>query len=403
MAAVAAAERGRQVLLLEKMDQAGRKLRITGKGRCNLTNTSPLKDCLTHIGPDSRFLRNCFSRFFNQELMEFFEQRNVPLVEERGNRVFPQSGKSLDIFLALINDLEKRPNVTIRKNCAVKSIQTSPANEEGRGLVRGVKLQNGEFISCNRIIVATGGLSYPTTGSTGIGFRFAEECGHTVASPVPSLVPLICKEQIPTDLVGFVLKNVGLRIEQPDGKRICDFFGEMTFTDDGIGGPIVLSASRMISRRLQDGEPLNAKIDLKPAITDSTLDHRLISDLNSNGTRIFNDALRLWLPAEIIPFALKQLHIEYYKRLNQINGAERRRLLSFLKGVPLTLVGTRSFDEAITTQGGVSLKEINPKTMESNKIEGLYFVGEVLDLDADTGGYNLQIAFSTGHAAGMSV
>lgn len=407
MTAIAAAERGQKVLLIEKMDQAGRKLRITGKGHCNLTNTAVLKDYLPHIGSDCRFLRNCFSRFFNQELMDFFEQRGVPLVEERGGRVFPKSGKSLDIFLALINDLEKRDNVTIRKNCAVKSLVLNDilANDTPQGDTRhvlGVKLQNGEFVPGRKVVVATGGLSYPTTGSTGIGFRFATECGHTVISQVPSLVPLICTEKIPKELVGFVLKNVTLNIQEESGRKICDFFGEMTFTEDGIGGPIVLSASRVVSRRIQTGEHLKASIDLKPALSEETLDKRLINDLNANGTRIFNDALRLWLPAEVIPFALKQMHIEYYKRLHQINAAERRRLLHFLKGMTLTLVGTRSYNEAIVTQGGVSLKEINPKTMESKLVSGLHFVREVLDLDADTGGYNLQIAFSTGYAAGMA-
>lgn len=401
MAAIAAAERGREVILLEKMDQAGRKLRITGKGRCNLTNGAPLKEFLTHIGPDSRFLRNCFSQFFNQELIRFFEDRNVPTIEERGARIYPQSGKSLDVFLAMINDLERRTNVTIRKNCAVKTLIVD-TDREGNKLVKGVVTQEGERLHAATVIVATGGLSYPTTGSTGIGYRLAQECGHSVTAQAPSLVPLRCSEPIPVDLVGFTLRNVALQIEESNGKKVGNWFGEMVFTEDGIGGPIVLSASRMVSRRLNQGEQLVAKIDLKPALTAEKLDSRLIADLNSNGTRVFNDALRLWLPAEMIPLALKTLHIEYYKRLHQINGAERKRLLNFLKGVRLTLIGTRDYDEAIVTQGGVNPKEVNPQTMESKLVKGLHFVGEVLDLDADTGGYNLQIAFSTGHAAGMN-
>lgn len=401
MAAIAAAERGREVILLEKMDQAGRKLRITGKGRCNLTNGAPLKEFLTHIGPDSRFLRNCFSQFFNQELIRFFEDRNVPTIEERGARIYPQSGKSLDVFLAMINDLERRTNVTIRKNCAVKTLIVD-TDREGNKLVKGVVTQEGERLHAATVIVATGGLSYPTTGSTGIGYRLAQECGHSVTAQAPSLVPLRCSEPIPVDLVGFTLRNVALQIEESNGKKVGNWFGEMVFTEDGIGGPIVLSASRMVSRRLNRGEQLVAKIDLKPALTAEKLDSRLIADLNSNGTRVFNDALRLWLPAEMIPLALKTLHIEYYKRLHQINGAERKRLLNFLKGVRLTLIGTRDYDEAIVTQGGVNPKEVNPQTMESKLVKGLHFVGEVLDLDADTGGYNLQIAFSTGHAAGMN-
>lgn len=393
MAAVAAADQGAEVVLVEKMDQAGRKLRLTGKGRCNLTNTAPLKDFLSHIGPDGRWMRNCFAQMFNTQLMEWFEQHNVPLVEERGSRVFPQSGKSLDIFLALINDLERRPNVEIRKNSAVKSLTDD---------CHGVRLQDGTTLRGGAVIIATGGLSYPTTGSTGIGYRLAEESGHTVVPQVPSLVSLTCEEPIPAELVGFVLKNVGLSITSRDGKRLFDAMGEMTFTRDGIDGPLVLSASRQASRLLNSGERLTAHIDLKPALSPEVLDRRLIADLDGNGTRIFNDALRLWLPAELVQSALERLHIEYYKRLNQISGAERKRLLAFLKNMEFTLVGTGDYGTAIVTQGGVNTKEINPKTMESKLVPGLYFAGEVLNLDADTGGYNLQIAFSTGFAAGRA-
>ncbi len=394
MATIAAAELGAEVVLLEKMDQAGRKLRITGKGRCNLTNTAPLKDFITHIGPDGRWMRNSFSQMFNTQLMDFFERRNVPLVEERGHRVYPKSGKSLDIFLALINDIEARPNVEIRKNCAVKCFT------EDR---HGVRLQDGTTVRGDAVIIATGGLSYPTTGSTGIGYRLAEEAGHSVVPQVPSLVSLTCQEKIPQELVGFVLKNVGLTITKPgDNKRLYEGFGEMTFAEDGIDGPIVLSASRQVSRMLNGGETLIAHIDLKPALDNETLDRRLIEDLNANGTRLFHDALRMWLPAELVQLALDRLHIEYYKRLHQINGNERRRLLQFLKNMEFSLCGTGEYDTAVVTQGGVNIKEINPKTMESKLVPGLYFAGEVLDLDADTGGYNLQIAFSTGYAAGRA-
>ena len=401
MAAVTAAGRGLSVLLLEKMDQAGRKLRITGKGRCNLTNTNTLRDTLPHIGSDARFLRNAYGRFFNRELMDFFEGRGVPLVVERGNRVYPASGKALDIFLALIGELEANPNVTIRKNTTVKAVETF--SEEGRRQATAVILERGERIACRHVVLATGGMSYPTTGSTGAGYRIAADLGHTVVEPVPSLVALRCAEKIPQELVGFQLKNVELSVHDA-GKELCRHFGEMTFCDDGLAGPIVLSTSRVITRRLHTThEPLAASLDLKPALTREQLDKRLIADLNANGTRIFNDALRLWLPAELISLALPQMHIEYYKRLNQINGDERRRLLAWLKGVRFTITGTHDFNEAVVTQGGVSLSEVNPKTMESRLVSGLYIVGELLDLDADTGGYNLQIAFSTGHAAGQAV
>ena len=392
MAAVTAAGRGKRVLLLEKMDQAGRKLRITGKGRCNLTNTNTLRDTLPHIGSDARFLRNAYGRFFNQQLMDFFEERGVALTVERGNRVFPTSGKALDIFLALIGELEKNPNVTIRKNTTVKSIETFEKQATA------VILERGERIACRHIILSTGGLSYPTTGSTGAGYRMARELGHTVVEPVPSLVALKCEEKIPKELIGFQLKNVRLTV---DGH---EFFGEMTFVDDGLAGPIALSASRMVTRQLNTHHSsLIAKLDLKPALTTEQLDRRLLADIDQNGKRIFNDALRLWLPAELIPLALSQLHIEYYKRLHQITGDERRRMRAWLKGVQFTLTGTHDWNEAIVTQGGVSLNEVNPKTMESRLVNGLYIAGELLDLDADTGGYNLQIAFSTGHAAGEAV
>ncbi len=400
MATIAAAEKGRHVLLIEKMDQPGRKLRITGKGRCNLTNTAPLKDFLTHVGSDARFLRNCMSQFYNQELMHFFEQRNVPLVTERGSRVFPASGKSLDIFLALINDIEKRDNVEIRRNCTVRHIDTTD-DADGRH-ASAIRLADGTRIAAQRIIVATGGQSYPTTGSTGAGYTWAQELGHTVSERVPSLTALRSQEPIDQDLIGFVIKNVVLSLYDNNNRKIFEQQGEMTFCNDGLWGPLVLSASRIATRRLHNGETLTAHIDLKPAIDQQQLDQRLINDLNANGTRIFNDALRLWLPAELIPTALRRLHIEYYKRLNQINGNERKRLLQLLKSLTYTIIGTHDFDDAITTQGGVNLKEVNPKTMESKIIKGLYFTGEVLDLDADTGGYNLQIAFSTGWAAGMA-
>ena len=413
MAAITAAERGRRVLLLEKMDQAGRKLRITGKGRCNLTNTNTLRDTLPHIGSDSRWIRNAYGRFFNRELMDFFEQRGVALTVERGNRVYPSSGKALDIFLALINELESNPNVTIRKNCTVKSVGTRRAvsasdNETPAAPteVSEVVLQNGERIPCRHIVLATGGLSYPTTGSTGAGYRMAKELGHTIVETVPALVPLKCEEKIPYELVGFQLKNVQIFIRDGQTTLFTSGVGEMTFVDDGLAGPITLSASRVASRLLNSGNSpsnLTAILDLKPGLTTEQLDKRLIADLDANGTRIFNDALRLWLPAELIPLALKQLHIEYYKRLHQITGDERRRLGRWMKGITFTLTGTHDWNEAIVTQGGVTLGEVNPKTMESKLVQGLYLVGELLDLDADTGGYNLQLAFSTGHAAGMAV
>lgn len=396
MAATIATEKQQKILLVEKMDQAGRKLRITGKGRCNLTNTSPIKEFISHIGSDGRFMRNAFSMFFNNELMQFFEQKGVALNIERGSRVFPQSGKALDIFLALINGIERNKNITILKNTSATELITSPAG------IAGVVLSNGTTVAASKVILATGGKSYPLTGSTGDGYTLAKNVGHTIVPPIPSLVPLVCTEKIPDELIGFTLKNVSLTISDRNDKKICNFFGEMTFTPDGIGGPIVLSASRMVSRRLQNGEQLHATLDLKPALDHDVLDKKLIRELDENGTRILKDALRLWLPAEMIPLALQTMTIEHYKRLNQVSATDRKKIMRMLKALPFTIVGTRSFDEAIVTQGGVSLKEVNPKTLESKLVKNLYITGELLDLDADTGGYNLQIAFSTGYAAGKA-
>lgn len=399
MAAIAAAEKQQKILLVEKMEQAGRKLRITGKGRCNLTNTSPIKEFISHIGSDGRFMRNAFSLFFNNELMQFFEEKGVELNIERGSRVFPKSGKALDIFLALINTIERNKNITILKNTSATDLIVSPNG------IAGVTINNGKNIdiAAPKVILATGGKSYPLTGSTGDGYSLAKNVGHTIVDPIPSLVPLVCQETIPDELVGFTLKNVSLTISDANDKKICNFFGEMTFTDNGIGGPIVLSASRIISRRLQAGEQLRATLDLKPALEHEVLDKKLIRELDENGSRILKDALRLWLPAEMIPLALQTMTIEHYKRLNQVSANDRKKIMRMLKAMPFTIVGTRGFDEAIVTQGGVSLKEVNPKTMESKLVKNLYITGELLDLDADTGGYNLQIAFSTGYAAGKAV
>lgn len=396
MAALFAGRRGKHVLLLEKMDQPGRKLRITGKGRCNLTNTATLKDFLSHVGSDPRFMRNSFSSFFNKELMELFESLGVPLIIERGDRVYPKSGKSLDIFLALVQTLESMSNVEIRKNCRVKSLMIE------ENCIRGVQCADGSILRAPSIILATGGMSYPLTGSTGDGYLMAASAGHSLTPRYPALVHLNCDLKIPEELVSFVIKNARLTLTLPNGKKLSEHFGEFTFTEQGIGGPIVLSASRIATKFLHEGQPVLAHLDLKPAVETATLDKRLINDLNSNGNRLFHDALRLWLPAELIPLALQQLHIEHYKRLHQINSAERKRLLAFLKDFTFPLTGTGNYEDAIVTQGGVNLKEINPKTMESRLVKGLYIVGEVLDLDADTGGYNLQLAFTTGHAAGIS-
>lgn len=399
MAALVAAERGLQVLLLEKMNQPGLKLRITGKGRCNLTNTARIADTLQHIGSDSRFIRNAYGAFFNRDLMQFFEERGVPLTEERGGRVFPTSGKAQDIFFALISNIEKHNKVDIRKDMRVSKIYMQ------EGCLRGVMLDDGTILHAPQVIIATGGKSYPLTGSTGDSYDLLRAVGHSIVPCVPSLVPLSCQEEIPHSLVGFALRNVKLSVTEPNGKKLCEYFGEMTFCEDGLTGPIVLSTSRIVTRRLNENktQPLIAHIDLKPVLESNTLDHRLIEDLNANGNRLLGDAMRMWLPNELIQPTLERLHLPKFLRLNQVNSEMRHKILNLLKDFSFTIIGTHGFDEAIVTQGGVSLKEVDPKTFESHLVAGLYLVGELLDLDADTGGYNLQIAFSSGHAAGMAV
>ncbi len=300
MATLIAAQRGLQVLLLEKMEQPGLKLRITGKGRCNITNTAKLSDTLQHIGPEPRFLRNAYSSFFNRDLMQLLENLGLPLVEERGGRVFPASGKAQDVFFTLIKNIEKHKNVDIRKLSPVGKLYILD------GDLRGVVLADGTVIRAPQVIVATGGQSYPRTGSTGDGYALLQAAGHSIVPPVPSLTPLVCQEPIPKGLVNFGLRNVGLTITEESGKKLCSFFGEMTFCDDGIAGPIVISASRIVTRRLheQPDTPLQAHIDLKAALDSDTLDKRLINDLNSNGNRLLDEAMRMWMPEELIPLAL---------------------------------------------------------------------------------------------------
>ena len=401
-AALVAARKGARVLQLERMAQPGLKLRLTGKGRCNLTNMAPINEFLGHIGPDARFLRNAFGRFFNADLCSFVEQLGVPLQEERGKRVFPVSGKSTDVFLALVKALEALPNAEIRRNARVSGLLTD-TTADGRQELRGVRLDDGTELYAPRVVLCTGGITYPSTGSTGDGYRLAAQAGHTIVEPVPALAPLVCSEPMPQAMQGFMLKNVSLRLSDANGKKLFDQFGELTFTTDGLGGAIAIAASRCAARRLHQGERITASIDLKPALTAEQLDRRLIADLNQNGTRLWHDALRLWLPAELTDEVCRRLKVPKFKRLHQVDAAERKRLLALLKGWQFAVSGCRGPEESLVTQGGVALSEVNPKTMESRLLPGLFMAGELLDLDADTGGYNLQIAFSTGYAAGQAI
>ncbi len=395
MAAITAAKRNRNVLLIEKMEQPGRKLRITGKGRCNLTNANCLDNFLAHAGRSKEFLRDIFSAFSPEDLMTFFEKRSVKLVVERGNRVFPASNKAQDIFFALIKQVEML-SVKVMKNATVNHILIE------NNKVVGVELKNKTRIFSKKVILATGGKSYPLTGSTGDGYRMAKELGHTVTTLLPALVPLICKESIPVELENFPLKNIRLSVFFND-QKIWEEFGEMSFTKNGITGPLVLTLSRQITNQLHKKNIFTCFIDFKPALSEEKLEAKLERECREHGQRSFKDALRLWLPAKLQRLALQNIPISEQKMVCRLSVEERKKICKFLKQFPLTITATKSFDEAIITQGGISLEEINSKTMESKLVKGLYFAGEVMDLDADTGGYNLQIAFSTGYIAGNNV
>jgi len=395
MAAIAAAENGHSVRIYEKNEKLGKKIYITGKGRCNLTNACDTEEFFSHVVSNAKFLYSSIYSYTNSDMMEFMEKNGCPVKTERGQRVFPVSDKASDVIRALERRL-KALGVKIYLNEEVASIRT-----EG-GAVCGVTLKKGsKNVAADAVIVATGGLSYPTTGSTGDGYRFARELGHTVTETCPALVPFEVGEPEVKELQGLALKNVSVRIL--DGSRVLyEEFGEMLFTHFGVSGPVLLSASSYVGKRLKK-KPLDLVIDLKPALTKEQLDARLLRDFEEVKNRRFKNALDRLLPARLIPPVIRHSGVPAEKQVNEITREERGRIIAVLKGFPLTLVGVRGYKEAVVTQGGISVKEVNPSTMESKLVPGLYFAGEALDLDAVTGGYNLQIAWSTGHLAGSSV
>lgn len=400
ISAIVASSSGEKVLLIEKMSQAGRKLRITGKGRCNLTNTLPLKEFLKHCGSEPRFLYPAFNLFFSKELINFFEQLGLKTVEERGGRIFPQSGKAQDVFLALINEIED-------SSCQVlKDTQATSLMIENNRIV-GVKAQsrtkgNKEYLA-KKVILAAGGESYPLTGSQGDGIRLAKAAGHNIIPTLPSLVGLKLKdynqERIHPSIVGFGVRNVKATITFESGKKIAEDFGEITFRENGIEGPIILTLSRQIAKLISQKEKLQLSLDFKPAIEERELDEKLIREFNARGKEDIRTVLRGFLPHELIYLAIEKMNFNPRKQSSLITSQERKEILTFLKRCPFEIIGDFGYEQAIVTQGGVDLKEINPKTLESKLIKGLFFAGEVMDLDADTGGYNLQIAFSTGYLA----
>ncbi len=392
MAAGRAAEVGANVLLLEKMPRAGLKLGITGKGRCNLTNQGEIQSFLDSYSPDGRFLRNCFARFFNQDLMNFIEQRGVPLVVERGGRVFPKSNRALDVVSALMAYV-KENGVTLKKEQTVKEILVHS------GEVQGVST-NGEILKARAIILATGGASYPRTGSTGDGYRMAQKVGHRIIPIRPYLIPLVIKEAWVRELQGLALKNVSATV-YVNGRKGPSEFGEMLFTHFGISGPIILTLSGSIVDVLKQGQ-VEISINLKPALTQEQLDERLKRELKAHHLKGLQAILKLLLPNRMIPMFLALVKIPGDKKGNQISAEERNRLKNLLTDLRMTVSGPRPLEEAIITAGGIHLKEVDPKTMESKILKGLFLCGEILDIQGKTGGYNLQASFSTGWVAGES-
>ena len=391
MCAITAAERGLRVTLLEPNQKLGRKLRITGKGRCNITNNCDVREFMANIPGDGRFLYSAVNRFGMKEVMAFFEERGLPLKTERGNRVFPVSDNANDVAGLLTRQCEKS-GVRIL-HAAAKDILVSD------GAVIGVVTGEGQ-LSCRAAAICTGGLSYPLTGSTGAGYRMAEKLGHTVTPRRPSLVPLESNDSWCAEMQGFALKNVTLSAYEDD-KLIYRELGEMLFTHFGVSGPLVLSASAKM--RHMGERRYRLEIDLKPGLDEKKLDARILRDFEKYANKEFKNALGELAGRTMIPVLIRLSGIPEDTKVNGITREQRQRLLHLFKAFPVSVSGTRPIDEAIVTAGGVSTKEINPRTMESKLVQGLYFAGEVLDLDAYTGGFNLQIAWSTGYVAGISV
>ena len=398
MAAGQASLSGAQVILIEKMERPGRKLAITGKGRCNLTNDTELSEFLTHFGRNSRFLRGAFHRFFVPELLEFFRQLGIQTVTERGGRIFPINNDANEIVMALVN-WAKAAGVIIRPNTRVNQL----ALTENR--ISGVIVRNSnsttEKINADAVIIATGGASYPGTGSTGDGYRLAKSAGHSITPIRPALVPLVTVGNLAARLQGLSLKNVGIKVFA-DSRKIADEFGEMLFTHFGLSGPVILTVSKLVVDALNAKQKVRISVDLKPALDDQKLDLRLQRDFAQHGKMQFKSVLKEFLPQKLIPVCLDLIKIPPEKTCNQITTAERRRLRLWLKNFNFDISGHRGFGEAIITAGGVALNEVDSQTLQSKIVQGLYFAGEILDLDADTGGYNLQAAFSTGWLAGQS-
>ena len=393
MAACMAAIEGAQVTLLEKNEKTGKKIYITGKGRCNLTNACQREEFLENVITNPKFLYSAFAQLDNQAVMNFFEKAGCRLKTERGDRVFPVSDHSSDVIAALNGELKKN-RVQVMLHTEVSELLL----EEGS--VKGVLLSDGKKLYADAVIIATGGRSYESTGSTGDGYRFAKQAGHTIKDLRPSLVPFVVKEEWCKKLQGLSLKNVAVTLKK-EKKKIYEGFGEMLFTHFGVSGPLILSASSFYTAKY-NGQEVLLTIDLKPAMDREQLDKRILRDFEENAGKQFKNALDKLLPAKLIPVMVELSGIDPHKKTSEVTKKERSRLVELFKELKLTVNGCRGYGEAIITRGGVNVKEIDPKTMGSRLVNGLYFAGEVMDVDALTGGFNLQIAWSTGALAGKS-
>lgn len=407
MAAVSAADSGAEVCLIEKNEKLGKKLFITGKGRCNVTNAADMETLFANVCTNRKFLYSAFYDFDNQALMAWLNEAGCPLKTERGDRVFPVSDHSSDVIVAFRRQLQKR-NVRILLNTEVESLVIRELGDEDEKTqekqITGVRLSDGQVLEADAVIVCTGGLSYPSTGSTGDGYRFAEAAGHKITECSPSLVPFDVKEPWCKQLMGLSLRNVEARLVCGK-KELYRGFGELLFTHFGVSGPLILTASSFYGKKGDKNKDVIDNdtmlyIDLKPAMDMEQLDRRLLRDFDENKNRRFKNALGGLFPVKLIPVMVELSGIDPEKKVNGITREERRNFAVLIKNLPLTVTGTRSYAEAVITRGGVSVKEIDPSTMGSKKVKGLFFAGEVLDLDALTGGFNLQIAWSTGHLAG---
>ena len=394
MAAIAAAYNGNEVHVFEKNEKNGKKLFITGKGRCNITNASDIENHFANIMRNSKFLYSAYHCLDSYGVCTMIESAGVETKIERGNRVFPLSDKSSDVIYAL-NKMMRDIGVNIHLKSEIVSV-----SKENENII--LKEKNGKKHIGDACIIATGGISYPVTGSTGDGYKFAEKIGHTITERYPSLVPFNIKEEFCKELQGLSLKNVELKIQDETGKQYYSEMGEMLFTHFGISGPLVLSASGHISDKLKEHQFI-AKIDLKPALSNEALDKRILKDFEENINRNFNNSLDKLLPKKLIPVIVELSGINQYKKVHEITKEERENLVKLIKELKMSISGARRYNEASITKGGVSVKDINPKTMESKIVPGIYFAGEVLDIDALTGGYNLQVAWSTGYLAGSSI